>query len=78
MVMLILAVSDTMGYSKFVHNANFVGQKVVDGPLNDFCLSDLVDAFQSDLKAKVRNAVSIFWYYRAEEIYSSNQFDHTV
>ena len=34
--------------SKFVYNARFVGRKVVEGPLNDFRLSAVVSAFQTE------------------------------
>ena len=42
-----------MGDNKFVHNARFVGRKAVDGPLNDFCLSEVVATFQDEKKATV-------------------------
>ena len=41
-----------MGDSKFVYNARFVGRKHVDGPLNDFRLSEVVATFQSDVSKK--------------------------
>lgn len=36
-----------MADSKFVYNARFVGRKLVDGPLNDFRLSEVVAVFQN-------------------------------
>lgn len=36
-----------MAESKFVYNARFVGRKLVDGPLNDFRLSEVVAVFQN-------------------------------
>jgi len=44
-----------MGDTKFVHNARFVGRKAVDGPLNDFRLSEVVAAFHVDKKVGVGN-----------------------
>ena len=44
-----------MGDTKFVHNARFVGRKPVDGPLNDFRLSEVVAAFHVDKKLGVGN-----------------------
>ena len=41
-----------MGDSKFVYNARFVGRKPVEGPLNDFRLSEVVAAFQADVQHK--------------------------
>jgi len=41
-----------MGDSKFVYNARFVGRKQVDGPLNDFRLSEVVATFQTDVSKK--------------------------
>ena len=41
-----------MGDSKFVYNARFVGRKPVDGPLNDFRLSEVVAGFQGDVTKK--------------------------
>ena len=38
-----------MGDSKFVYNARFVGRKPVEGPLNDFRLSEVVAGFQGDV-----------------------------
>ena len=46
-----------MGDNKFVHNARFVGRKAVDGPLNDFCLSEVVATFQDEKKATVPDEV---------------------
>lgn len=40
-----------MGDSKFVYNARFVGRKSVEGPLNDFRLSEVVSTFQTDKKS---------------------------
>ena len=37
-----------MADNKFVYNARFVGRRAVDGPLNDFRLSEVVAAFQTE------------------------------
>ena len=41
-----------MSEGKFVYNARFVGRKGVEGPLNDFRLSEVVSAFQTDADKK--------------------------
>jgi len=41
-----------MGDAKFVCNARFVGRKQVDGPLNDFRLSEVVATFQTESSKK--------------------------
>ena len=41
-----------MSETKFVYNARFVGRKGVEGPLNDFRLSEVVSAFQTDADRK--------------------------
>jgi len=48
-----------MAESKFVYNARFVGRKYVDGPLNDFRLSEVVEELKTSdesLKKKVGQA----------------------
>ena len=48
--------------SKFVCNARFVGRSAVDGPLNDYRLSDVVSTLQEESRAKksqVRRHVEI-------------------
>lgn len=41
-----------MGDAKFICNARFVGRTSVDGPLNDYRLSDVVSKLQQDNKLK--------------------------
>ena len=41
-----------MAESKFVYNARFVGRKPVEGPLNDFRLSEVVSNFQAESSKK--------------------------
>ena len=41
-----------MAESKFVYNARFVGRKPVEGPLNDFRLSEVVSSFQAESSKK--------------------------
>ena len=39
-----------MGDTKFICNARFVGRRSVDGPLNDYRLSEVVASLQSEAK----------------------------
>lgn len=41
-----------MGDTKFICNARFVGRTSVDGPLNDYRLSDVVSSLQEEAKLK--------------------------
>ena len=46
--------------SKFVCNARFVGRSVVDGPLNDYRLSDVVNTLQEQSRAKKSQVTHYF------------------
>ena len=46
-----------MAESKFVYNARFVGRKPVEGPLNDFRLSEVVANFQAESTKKAGTVV---------------------
>ena len=39
-----------MGDTKFICNAKFVGRRSVDGPLNDYRLSEVVSSLQTEAK----------------------------
>ena len=62
--------------SKFVCNARFVGRSVVDGPLNDYRLSDVVNTLQEQSRAKKSQVTLFFWYGFKTDYYllDQNQF----